>query len=277
MKASRDEVASFLSGLGYQVNRYYKFKARESENTASAIINKDGTIHDFGDGFHGDLVDFLVANNGYSVKDALSATKQFSNTPFTPVEHTTEKKSEDKRPITREFIEMFYKERKENFARFCELLENTLPTFSFQKRKEIALKYEIGYSKMADRLVMPIKNEKGEITTLWKYNPLKRIVKGDDGKDFCLPKVTFTKGRERSPFNMGDLISFGKDKDKPVFMFEGEKDTLNALASGLRAITLGSASDTIKDSHLPFFNDMKIVIVYDNDEAGNKGAMRLQD
>ena len=64
MKASRDEVASFLSGLGYQVNRYYKFKARESENTASAIINKDGTIHDFGDGFHGDLVDFLVANNG---------------------------------------------------------------------------------------------------------------------------------------------------------------------------------------------------------------------
>ncbi len=60
----RNSVHIVLESVGYKVDAHYKFKMREDERTASAIINTDGTIHDFGSDFHGDIFDVLQIGRG---------------------------------------------------------------------------------------------------------------------------------------------------------------------------------------------------------------------
>ena len=149
--------------------------------------------------------------------------------------------------ITQDFIDKFQVERKENFKRFWELLSQTLPTATKEQKENIAKKYEIGYSKQADRLIMPIRNENGDCLTFWKYNKNPQPFVGDNGNLVTLPKVMFSKNRERCPFNLSDLKNFAKNQkdNETIFIVEGEKDCLNALASGFNAITLGSAISII--------------------------------
>ena len=87
--------------------------------------------------------------------------------------------------------------------------------------------------------------------------------------------MLFTKGRERSPFNLYDLQEYRKDINQEIFLCGGEKDTLNMIGNGHRAITLGSENENLKEKYKPLFQDLKIVISYDNDEAGQKGAEKI--
>lgn len=181
--------------------------------------------------------------------------------------------------ITQDFIDKFQVERKENFKRFWELLSQTLPTATKEQKENIAKKYEIGYSKQADRLIMPIRNENGDCLTFWKYNKNPQPFVGDNGNLVTLPKVMFSKNRERCPFNLRDLKDFAKNQkdNETIFIVEGEKDCLNALASGFNAITLGSASARVSEKYIPLFKDINITIAYDNDEAGQSGAKALRE
>ena len=47
------------------------------------------------------------------------------------------------------------------------------------------------------------------------------------------------------------------------------------IGNGHRAITLGSENENLKEKYKPLFQDLKIVISYDNDEAGQKGAEKI--
>ena len=132
------------------------------------------------------------------------------------------------------------------------------------------------YSKKADRLIMPIRDEFGNCLTLWKYNKNPVPFMGQDGNMIQLPKLMFSKNRRRCPFNMADLVSYRNDLQAPIFLMEGEKDCLNALAKGLRAITLGSASAKVEDRYLNLFKDANMTICYDHDEAGANGAKTVK-
>ena len=145
----------------------------------------------------------------------------------------------------------------------------------FEKQKEIAIKYQIGYIEQSDRLSMPIRDEENRIVTLWKYNKNPNSYINDKGLEVIPGKVLFTKGRERSPFNLYDLQEYRKDINQEIFLCGGEKDTLNMIGNGHRAITLGSENENLKEKYKPLFQDLKIVISYDNDEAGQKGAEKI--
>ena len=145
----------------------------------------------------------------------------------------------------------------------------------FEKQKEIAIKYQIGYIEQSDRLSMPIRDEENRIVTLWKYNKNPNSYINDKGLEVIPGKVLFTKGRERSPFNLYDLQEYRKDINQEIFLCGGEKDTLNMIGNGHRAITLGSENENLKEKYKPQFKDLKIVISYDNDEAGQKGAEKI--
>ena len=74
---NRDDVSSILTSFGYEVStRDYKFRLRD-ENTASAIINQDGTIHDFGADYHGDVLDVLQQFQNLSFTEALETLKGY--------------------------------------------------------------------------------------------------------------------------------------------------------------------------------------------------------
>ena len=122
---------------------------------------------------------------------------------------------------------------------------------------------------------MPIRDEENRIVTLWKYNKNPNSYINDKGLEVIPGKVLFTKGRERSPFNLYDLQEYRKDINQEIFLCGGEKDTLNMIGNGHRAITLGSENENLKEKYKPLFQDLKIVISYDNDEAGQKGAEKI--
>ena len=99
---------------------------------------------------------------------------------------------------------------------------------------------------------------------------------GQDGNMIQLQKLMFSKNRRRCPFNMANLVSYRNDPQASVFLMEGEKDCLNALAKGLRTVTLRSTGAKVEDRYLNLFKYTNMTICYDHDEAGANGARAVK-
>ena len=288
MKADKEIIMNSISNLGFEVFRNGQFHWNSS-STPDMSINEDGSIHCWtsspfknNTSNHGDLIDFLqVVNHNQNFKEAKEEAERLTGLTLPDINkykdngYTVDNSNIKTGYISEEFIKTFDNARKENFSRYKELLNEALPSLDFEKQKEIAIKYQIGYIEQSDRLSMPIRDEENRIVTLWKYNKNPNSYINDKGLEVIPGKVLFTKGRERSPFNLYDLKEYRKDINQEIFLCGGEKDTLNMIGNGHRAITLGSENENLKEKYKPLFQDLKIVISYDNDEAGQKGAEKI--
>lgn len=290
LETSKDSVMSAISTMGYEVFRNGQFHFNSNE-TPDMLINDDGSIHcwtesPFKGKNHGDLIDFILIadatiNNFFEAK---RKAYELINMPLPSIEsykdngYVVSSSSEKKSGfITNDFISIFLQERKENFTRYMELLKQALPSCDFKTQKLLAERFEIGYSKQADRLIMPMRDENDNCVTLWKYNKNPKSYTNEEGKEIKPSKVTFTKGRERVPFNLKNLIKYREDKSKWIVLCAGEKDTLNALGNGYRAVTLGAENVLVPELYLPLFKGLKILIAYDWDKAGKKGATKVYE
>lgn len=277
MTTDRESVAQALDQLGYQIDRTWKFKLRKDERTNSAFINNDGCVYDFGSGFHGDLVKILQEYHGLCLRESVIKAKELLNQPiqfdFSRFENRQQIKKEGF--INEKYLNLFVEKSKNHPKVFLKLLSGLLPSITCEnKMKEIASKYKIGLSigminkngcPIPERLIMPIRNEKGKIITFWKYNPFL------PSKD----KLRYTNGRCRGAFNMQILLN--KDNSEEIlFICEGEKDVLNATANGFMAVTPGGAACVFKEEQILLFKDKKVVILGDNDEAGNAFNRRIE-
>ena len=288
MKADKEIIMNSISNLGFEVFRNGQFHWNSS-STPDMSINEDGSIHCWtsspfknNTSNHGDLIDFLqVVNHNQNFKEAKEEAERLTGLTLPDINkykdngYTVDNSNMKTGYISEEFIKTFDNARKDNFSRYKELLNEALPSLDFEKQKEIAIKYQIGYIEQSDRLSMPIRDEENRIVTLWKYNKNPNSYINDKGLEVIPGKVLFTKGRERSPFNLYDLQEYRKDINQEIFLCGGEKDTLNMIGNGHRAITLGSENENLKEKYKPLFQDLKIVISYDNDEAGQKGAEKI--
>ena len=288
MKADKEIIMNSISNLGFEVFRNGQFHWNSS-STPDMSINEDGSIHCWtsspfknNTSNHGDLIDFLqVVNHNQNFKEAKEEAERLTGLTLPDINkykdngYTVDNSNIKTGYISEEFIKTFDTARKENFSRYKELLNEALPSLDFEKQKEIAIKYQIGYIEQSDRLSMPIRDEENRIVTLWKYNKNPNSYINDKGLEVTPGKVLFTKGRERCPFNLYDLQEYRKDINQEIFLCGGEKDTLNMIGNGHRAITLGSENENLKEKYKPLFQDLKIVISYDNDEAGQKGAEKI--
>ena len=288
MKANKEIIMNAISNLGFEVFRNGQFHWNSS-STPDMSINEDGSIHCWtsspfknNTSNHGDLIDFLqVVNHNQNFKEAKEEAERLTGLTLPDINkykdngYTVDNSNIKTGYISEEFIKTFDNARKENFSRYKELINESLPSLDKKKKKEIAIKYQIGYIEQSDRLSMPIRDEENRIVTLWKYNKNPNSYINDKGLEVIPGKVLFTKGRERSPFNLYDLQEYRKDINQEIFLCGGEKDTLNMIGNGHRAITLGSENENLKEKYKPLFQDLKIVISYDNDEAGQKGAEKI--
>ena len=288
MKADKEIIMNSISNLGFEVFRNGQFHWNSS-NTPDMVINDNGTIHCWtsspfknNTSNHGDLIDFLqVVNHNQNFKEAKEEAERLTGLTLPDINkykdngYTVDNSNIKTGYISEEFVKTFDNARKDNFSRYKELLNGALPSLDFEKQKEIAIKYQIGYIEQSDRLSMPIRDEENRIVTLWKYNKNPNSYINDKGLEVTPGKVLFTKGRERCPFNLYDLQEYRKNITQEVYLCGGEKDTLNMIGNGHRAITLGSENENLKDRYKPLFQDLKIVISYDNDEAGQKGAEKI--
>jgi DNA primase len=288
MLADKEIIMNAISNLGFEVFRNGQFHWNSS-NTPDMYINQDGTIHCWTSSpfknnttNHGDLIDFLqMTNINQTFKEAKEEAERLTGLTLPSLDsykdngYTVDNTNRKTGFIDEEFIKNFDVARVENFERYKELLNQALPSLDFKQQKEIALQYQIGYIKQSDRLSMPIRDEENRIVTLWKYNKNPNSYTNDKSVEVTPSKVLFTKGRDRCPFNLYDIQDYRKDMNQEIFLCGGEKDTLNMIGNGYRAITLGSENENLKDKYKPFFQDLKIVIAYDNDKAGKDGANKI--
>ena len=66
-------------------------------------------------------------------------------------------------------------------------------------------------------------------------------------------------------------------RNKEVWIVEGEKDCMRACMEGLNAITFTGGAGSFSKDFLRFFKDKNVNICYDVDDAGRAGAVRLAD
>ena len=270
MEATRESTASALMSLGYKISRSWHF-AVQDERTPSAYINQNGHIHDFGSDWHGDFPSFLKEFRGFhNIGDAIKEAQRLLGMEVTFNFADFEKGGQKKKEgfIDEKWLEQYRSNRKTHFEAYLKLLKALMPSVkSAEKRKEIALRYDIGYQPTGnfkgkpfpERLIMPIRDEAGRIVTLWKYNPT--LAKHE--------RLRYTRERKRSVFNLSDLLKYREAPQEPIFILEGEKDVINAVAHGIRAITPGSATSLLEETYLNLFKDLSLMVVGDYDEAGN--------
>lgn len=111
------------------------------------------------------------------------------------------------------------------------------------------------------RIAIPIRNDQGQLVNIRLYLPGAAENK----------LISWGKG-----FGKGKLFPAPPlPDDDPVIICEGEKDTLTALSHGFNAITQTCGVNSWSDKYNRFFQDHKVVIAYDNDDAGRKGAEKV--
>ena len=89
------------------------------------------------------------------------------------------------------------------------------------------------------------------------------VVKGGEADFKHVPK-------EKPLYNLGDLLKHTKNTPgEAVYIAEGEKDCRTLKSLGLTAVTPGGAN-TWKGHHAKYFKDLRVVIMQDNDTAGEK-------
>lgn len=276
----REKTASALMSLGYEINRQWQFALRD-ERTPSAKINVDGRVHDFGSGWHGDLIDILKEYHQKTFKEAKAEAERLLGMEikidFTKFDSSAGEL--DERPLPDSFMLPHRISRDHNKqAYLAELKQLFLGEYDGKRMLSaewsnilnVAQKYDIAYNSKSGRLIMAIRDVDGKICTFWKYKKDGEDFVQDDGKVIKHRKVLYTKNKSVPIFAVQDLEEFSKTPEIPVVLCEGEKDALVSNANGLRAICIGGAgaSKRVDEKYLQLFKGLTLIIAGDYDQAG---------
>lgn len=110
-------------------------------------------------------------------------------------------------------------------------------------------------------------------TPVFVNNKLKNVARYNINKLKNTPKIEYMTNSKS-----GDVIPFDlwKNDKHTTIICEGEKDMLVARSYGLNAITLtGGSQASLQNFYLDYFKERTVYIVFDNDDAGRKGAKKL--
>ncbi len=282
METSRENMASALMSLGYEISRNWQFTLRDGERTPSAKIYEDGGVYDFGSGWNGDLISVLQEYKGFKrFVDAKDEAERLLGqeivVDFTKFDKSSSEK--DDSPLPDHFMVPHRIDAKNNRQDYLVEVKNLflgecegekLLCAPWKNILAIMEEYDICYTKKSGRLIMPIRDTDGKIRTFWKYKKEGEDFVKDDGKVIKHRKVLYSKNKPVPPFAITDMLKYRNDIKVPVLVVEGEKDAMVALANGLRAICIGGAGAAKKldDKYLELFRGMNLIIAGDYDEAG---------
>lgn len=123
------------------------------------------------------------------------------------------------------------------------------------------------------RLIMPFRNPYGKVVAL-----VGRTILGDEERKELQVKSKYKNTPESSDFKKGNLL-FGLYENKQhiidqnfVYIVEGQFDVIKAVEKGLRNIVaLGTSSMTPYQFSVISRYTNNIILLLDNDEAGEKG------
>lgn len=127
-------------------------------------------------------------------------------------------------------------------------------------------KLKIGYSNAEKRYYFPVYTSTGFLYNIRKYKPAEMREEGKSS-----PKVIGIAGCNDARFWPVENLS-----KNTVFIVEGEKDALCAIAQGLNAVT-GTGGSNIPAIDYSIFKNKKVYVMTDSDEAGDKTAQKYID
>jgi len=132
--------------------------------------------------------------------------------------------------------------------------------------QDVITKYQIGYIQKEKRVSIPIVDEKGIVVNIRKYKP---NAVGEEIK-----VLSWKKGLGKSRLFPISILEETPIED-PIVISEGEADTLCGLSHGLACITQTAGAKTWKPEFNKVFKGRRIIIAYDNDEAGREGTLTV--
>lgn len=122
--------------------------------------------------------------------------------------------------------------------------------------------YKIGFD--SGRIIIPVRNSRGDIVNERKYLPEHRRVKGSKS-----PKCINIKG-------LGGLRYFPYEnltKGDTIYIVEGEKDCLAAISQGYNTVT-GTGGSNIPVNYIAMFKNKKVYLMLDNDSVGANSTLK---
>lgn len=125
--------------------------------------------------------------------------------------------------------------------------------------QETITRFKLGYDSTLDRYVIPIYRS-GICINLRKYKP------GSTNK-------VIGEAGHNSPA----IFPYDNLRSQVIYIMEGETDCLLANQLGLPAITVTGGAGSWKEEWNKYFTCKDVVIVYDIDDAGRKGAVKLAE
>lgn len=125
-------------------------------------------------------------------------------------------------------------------------------------------RFRIGHD--GQRYFVPI-CEDGRCVNIRRYNP--------NARQANQKMISWRPGFGSARLWPMQTLAESTPDDGPVFLLEGEMDTLLALQNGLRAITTTGGAGTWKSEWNELFRRRHVVICYDNDAPGRTGAARI--
>ncbi len=113
-----------------------------------------------------------------------------------------------------------------------------------------------------ERLVIPVHDEQNRVL-FYKY---RRNPFSDKG-----PKYSYDSGSSMQLYGIQFLSN-----THTVFICEGELDVLAMKTQGYIAVSTTGGSGSFNEEWSKYFINKKVFIIYDNDDAGIKGAIKVQ-
>jgi len=263
---NRDSVSIVLQAVGYQVSSHYKFRMREDEKTASAIINLDGTIHDFGSDFHSDVFDVLQTRGmtfpeaKQFVMEQLGITEVSAiETSFIPVKkQKVNTLTDDRYRQIVSDVERFSNSDKQTFKDegYKRSALSIAPFWVYKQAEDvnIALFREFTtYDESEQSIVLKIRDYTSKLISYkhrYKY----------DGK--------WITAKSTHP-NKQCLVNIPQPKDGlyPVFVVEGARDFLMMVLLGLNVVAIPTVNyKEWMQTELSIFEGKSVVLIPDLDE-----------
>lgn len=114
------------------------------------------------------------------------------------------------------------------------------------------------------QIVIPVKDQDGKTI----FNKYRRNPFSHEG-----PKYTYDSGAKSSLFNVHTIAEV---RGEPIFITEGELDAVLLNSHKLNAVSSTGGAGTFKEDWVSYFENNDAYICFDRDEAGIRGALRVQ-
>lgn len=125
-------------------------------------------------------------------------------------------------------------------------------------------RWKIGHD--GDRYYIPIRNELGTLVNIRRYKP---------GAAAHEKMISWRTGFGQARLWPFDSIERAQQEGCPIYIMEGEMDTMLAIQNGLCAITATGGAGTWREPWNIMFSGLDVRIVYDIDESGRTGALNV--